>query len=46
MVFGELGEGKGKKWIYIKQSFKFEKIVTFVNVLTRKSITSYGEWPS
>lgn len=35
MVFGELVEGKGKKGICIKESFKLEKILKFpINVLT------------
>lgn len=35
VVFGELGEGKGKMGIYIKESFKLEKTLKFpINVLT------------
>lgn len=35
VVFGELGEGKGKREIYVKGSFKLEKRLKFpINVLT------------
>lgn len=43
MVFGELGEGKDKKGIYMKESFKLKKVSTFpINVLTQKLVTSDG----
>lgn len=43
VVFGELEEGKGKRGIYMKESFKLKKLPTFpVNVLTQKLVTNYG----
>lgn len=46
MVFGELGEGKDKKGIYMTEGFKLKKVSTFpINVLMQKLVTSDGAWP-
>ena len=45
VVFGELGEGKDKKGVYVKKSFKLEKLLKFPkNVLTQKLTASYDDW--
>jgi len=44
VVFGELGEGKDKKGVYVKKSFKLEKLLKFPkNVLTQKLTASYDD---